>query len=238
MSSVQTEARPRQALDRRRILETALRFVDRHGLEALSMRKLGAELGVEAMALYYHVPNKAALVEGMLGIVLEQLQLPDQQVPGDWTDAVRAVAGSFRQLGMQHPHLFPLLATVGFENQASLQPTEAVLSLLTAAGLEPADAFIAFVALKAYVVGHTLWVIGDQFSGTRGGETVGPLIGDNLPATQFPQLAASAARLCDQTVDANFLKGLDLVIEGVRARISPLPLGEAARSAGEGGDQP
>jgi len=232
MSSVQTDARPRQALDRRRILETALRFVDRYGLEALSMRKLGAELGVEAMALYYHVPNKAALVEGMLGIVLEQLELPDQLPSSDWTDAVRAVAGSFRQLGMQHPHLFPLLATVGFENPASLQPTEAILGTLTAAGLEPADAFIAFVALKAYVVGHTLWMIGDQFSGARGGETVCALISDNLPPEQFPQLTASAAQLGDQTVDANFLNGLDLVIDGVRARISASPSGRGRAERG------
>jgi AcrR family transcriptional regulator len=56
----------RRSLDRRRILVTALRLVDREGLEALSMRKLGAELRVEAMSLYNHVPNKSALLDGMV----------------------------------------------------------------------------------------------------------------------------------------------------------------------------
>src|SRR5687768_5829904 len=93
----------RQALDRRRILEAALRFVDANGLDALSMRKLGAELGVEAMALYYYLPNKAALVQGMLGLVLEELQLPTAPPTGaDWADLVRQAALSFRQLGLSH----------------------------------------------------------------------------------------------------------------------------------------
>src|ERR671930_489574 len=67
---------PRQPLDRRRILQTALELVDSEGLPALSMRKLGVALGVEAMAIYYHVPNKAALLEGIAELVLEQLTVP------------------------------------------------------------------------------------------------------------------------------------------------------------------
>ena len=58
----------RRPLDRRTILEAAVRFVDSEGLDALSMRKLGAELGVEAMSLYNHVPNKGALLDGMVEV--------------------------------------------------------------------------------------------------------------------------------------------------------------------------
>src|SRR5918994_3229853 len=63
----------RRPLDRRTILEAAVRFVDSEGLEALSMRKLGAELGVEAMSLYNHVPNKGALLDGMVEVLLGEL---------------------------------------------------------------------------------------------------------------------------------------------------------------------
>src|ERR687897_3600398 len=68
----------RQPLSRRRILEAAVRFVDREGLEALSMRKLGSELGVEAMSLYNHVPNKDALLDGMVEVLLGELEVPPE----------------------------------------------------------------------------------------------------------------------------------------------------------------
>src|SRR5215217_6630955 len=68
----------RRPLSRRRILEAAVRFVDREGLEALSMRKLGSELGVEAMSLYNHVPNKGALLDGMVEVLLGELEVPPE----------------------------------------------------------------------------------------------------------------------------------------------------------------
>jgi AcrR family transcriptional regulator len=55
-------------LSRRRVLEEAVRFTDREGLEALTMRRLGSELGVEAMSLYNHIPNKSALLDGMVEV--------------------------------------------------------------------------------------------------------------------------------------------------------------------------
>src|SRR5919112_6853273 len=68
----------RQPLSRQRILEAAVRFADREGLEALSMRKLGSELGVEAMSLYNHVPNKGALFDGMVEVLLGELEVPPE----------------------------------------------------------------------------------------------------------------------------------------------------------------
>src|SRR5262245_35197919 len=149
----------RQALDRRRILQAALELVDEQGLEALSMRKLGAALGVEAMALYYYVPNKAALVQAVAELVLDQLEVP-VDLGGDWADIIRALARSFRQLGRAHPKVYPLLATIGFTDAAAIRPAEVVLEGLRRAGLSLSDAFVAFVTLKSYVVGHTVWALG------------------------------------------------------------------------------
>src|ERR1700682_169351 len=83
------------ALDRQAILQAALRLVDASGLQALSMRRLGAELGVEAMSLYHYLPHTAALTQGLAEIVLGELRLPAAGATIGWQSAVRAVARSF-----------------------------------------------------------------------------------------------------------------------------------------------
>ncbi|HWI45936.1 MAG TPA: TetR family transcriptional regulator, partial [Rubrobacter sp.] len=97
----------RRPLSRQRILEAAVRFVDREGLEALSMRKLGSELGVEAMSLYNHVPNKGVLLEGMVEILLGKLQIPPESE--GWERRVKDAYRAFRRLAHEHPNVFPLL---------------------------------------------------------------------------------------------------------------------------------
>src|ERR671910_3474527 len=97
----------RQPLSRRRILEAAVRLVDRGGLEALSMRKLGSELGVEAMSLYNHVPNKGALLDGMVEVLLGELEVPPEN--HGWEERVRDGYRAFRRLAHEHPNVFPLL---------------------------------------------------------------------------------------------------------------------------------
>src|SRR5919112_3249419 len=97
----------RQPLSRRRILEAAVRFADREGLEALSMQKLGSELGVEAMSLYNHVPNKDALLDGMVEVLLGELEVPPED--DSWDERIREGYRSFRRLAHEHPNVFPLL---------------------------------------------------------------------------------------------------------------------------------
>src|ERR687897_673164 len=97
----------RRPLSRRRILEAAVRFVDREGLEALSMRKLGSELGVEAMSLYNHVPNKDALLDGMVEVLLGELEVPSERAA--WEERVKEAYRGFRRLAHEHPNVFPLL---------------------------------------------------------------------------------------------------------------------------------
>src|SRR5215218_3500871 len=93
----------RRPLSRRRILEAAVRFVDREGLEALSMR----ELGVEAMSLYNHVPNKSALLDGMVEVLLGELEIPPEDE--GWERRIREAYRAFRRLAHEHPNVFPLL---------------------------------------------------------------------------------------------------------------------------------
>ena len=232
----------RAALDRARIFQAALVLVDQHGLERLSMRKLGATLGVEAMALYHYVPSKAALLDGVVALVLGQLPLPLTTAHGqaaadtagtadtadsadtavgaaaaaaaDWPDLIRQVARAFCQLGHRHPNVFPLLATVGFDNPATLAPAEAVVATLACAGLETTQAFDAFVALKSYVVGHVLWA-----NAAPDGRPATHRPWPTIAAADYPCLADHFAATRGPDLDAQFEAGLDLLIGGIRARL-------------------
>jgi len=90
----------RSPLTRERVLRTALAMVDKGGLEALSMRKLAAELGVEAMSLYNHVANKEDLIDGMIDLVFGEIELPPSD--GDWKTAMRRRAISLRDVLLRH----------------------------------------------------------------------------------------------------------------------------------------
>src|SRR6478752_5846368 len=105
-----------------RIMDAALRYVDQNCLDELSMRRLGSELGVEAMSLYRYFPSKAALLDGVVCNALTDLALPAQG-SGEWESDVRAYARSFRRLSREHPRLMPLLATTGPENHTLAEVT-------------------------------------------------------------------------------------------------------------------
>jgi AcrR family transcriptional regulator len=213
-SRTNTEQANGPPLDRRAILQAALRLVDANGLGALSMRRLGAELGVEAMSLYYYIPSKAALTQGLAEIVLGELRLPPEGIsPDDWPAALREMARSFRGLGFAHPNVFPLLAQIGLDNPAAYPPTEAVLALLRSAGFDEQLAFTAFSTIKSYVVGHVLWILGDALIGQgRAGQIVEPRF-----AERFPQLASYLPYIgeCDEEVE--FERSMDVLIAGLHA---------------------
>src|SRR5687767_14332680 len=93
-------ARRRAPLTKQRVLRAAVALADEHGLDALSMRRLGRELGVEAMSLYNHVANKDEILDGIVELIAEEVELPQ---PGSaWQPAMRQLAVSFRQLFLRH----------------------------------------------------------------------------------------------------------------------------------------
>src|ERR1700741_4608926 len=89
------------------ILQSALRIIDRDGVDGLSMRRLSVEVGRDPTVLYRHVPNKAALLDGVAEVVLGQLHV-DTADP-DWAGQLRTVAHDFRRLALAHPNVVPLL---------------------------------------------------------------------------------------------------------------------------------
>src|SRR5438105_14591638 len=129
MAKAVTSSRRRTTLSRERIAAAAVAVIDGEGLDALSMRRLGAELGVEAMSLYRHFPSKAALLEAVVGRLLAELLLP---VPGivPWQESFRTLARDYRRLLLRHPNAIPLLATLQLSNPGALGAAGAVMALL------------------------------------------------------------------------------------------------------------
>jgi TetR/AcrR family tetracycline transcriptional repressor len=142
-------------LTRERILATALQVIDAHGLEALSMRRLGAELGVDPMTVYHHLPGKDAVVRGVVAQVFAEMPLPASN--GPWRDRVRAWAQTYRALARAHPNL--VLRMVSDPAAVAIAAERINVSLyaaLEASGLAPEYASRIADVIVDYINGFVL----------------------------------------------------------------------------------
>jgi AcrR family transcriptional regulator len=147
----------RKPLNRERILDTAIVLVDEEGIEALSMRKLGQALGYEAMSLYNHVANKDDLLDGILELVLAEMQPPD---PEGGLPAIRAAALSAHEALNRHPWAANLLMASGRIRPARLRYMEALLACLRGAGFSAETTYHAYHIIDAHIIGFSLWQAG------------------------------------------------------------------------------
>jgi AcrR family transcriptional regulator len=142
-----------KGLSRERIVDAAIRIIDRDGIEGLSMRALGRECEVEAMSLYRYVANKDELLDAVQEGIVAQMQLATQR---SWLDTLEAAAREFRRVLAEHPRAIALFvrpaATAG-----ALAALEQVWRVLVKAGFSELDALRAFQALLAFIVGQALW---------------------------------------------------------------------------------
>jgi AcrR family transcriptional regulator len=200
----------RRPLTRRRVIEEAVRFVDREGLEALTMRKLGAELGVEAMSLYNHVPNKSALLDGMVEVVLGELEVPSRG--RGWEQRIREGYRAFRWLAHEHPNVFPLLVYRPPETMDGVWLVEEFLRTLQEAGFDKEIALRAFRVLSSYTFGYAMAEI-RGFALEPDGARLGAY---GLSPGEFPRLSELKPLLEDVDHDAEFEFGLDLILAGLQ----------------------
>jgi len=203
----------RRPLSRRRILEAAVRFVDSEGLEALSMRRLGAELGVEAMSLYNHVPNKEALLDDMVELLLGELEIPPEDEA--WEVRVRQAYRAFRRLAHEHPNVFPLLVVRPPDTMDGVWLVEEFLGTLRGAGFDSETALYAFRTLSSYASGYAMAEI-RGFAMEPSGTRLGAL---SLPRDDVPNIHELHARLQRVDHDAEFEFGLDLILAGLKGKL-------------------
>lgn len=207
----------RAPLSRERIVTAALRLIDEGGLEALTMRRLGAELGVEAMSLYKHVPGKEAILDGVRGRLLAEFAagLDRAGDDGDWREHLRRFAHGYRALGRAHPDAVTLLAH-GVERAyvAGSAVAEATLARLIAAGFARGDAIMAARTVVRYVLGFGLV--------DRAAEDApATLTGDELAALSRarPLVGALMRSLSSGAEDALFDFGLETLLAGLTRRL-------------------
>jgi TetR/AcrR family transcriptional regulator, tetracycline repressor protein len=200
----------RQPLSRRRVLEEAVRLVDREGLEALTMRRLGAELGVEAMSLYNHVPNKSALLDGMVEVLLGELEIPPKD--RSWEERIREGYRAFRRLAHEHPYVFPLLVARPPDTMDGVWLVEEFLRTLQEAGFGKERALHAFRALSSYTFGYAMAEI-RGFALEPDGSRLGA---HRLSPDEFPRLSELKPQLEEVDHDAEFEFGLDLILDGLQ----------------------
>jgi len=140
-------------LTRERIVKTALDLVDREGLKSLSMRKLGAALGVDPMAVYYHIPNKHALLDAIVEAVMSSIDLRADSRSEPPEKRVMWAAHAYRDALLAHVNALPILLTHGPSTPAALRPVELLVGILRDAGLPPAQALAGMNAIAAAVRG-------------------------------------------------------------------------------------
>ena len=146
---------PQRPLTREAILRQALEVADREGLGALSMRRLGRELGVEAMSLYRHVASKQALLEGLVELVLDEAGVDSGA--GEPRAVLRDWAHAFRAAARRHPEVVRLFATEPLATPAWGGAVEALLAVLRDAGASDEAAVHAYRLVTTFATGYVLW---------------------------------------------------------------------------------
>ena len=211
------KAEARIPLTRERILQAALELADASGVEALTMRRLGEELGFEAMSLYRHVTNKYDLLDGMLDLVLAEWQRPDGD--GHWLQRIRTSASSVHDALRRHPWSAQLLMTGGHIPPARLAYMDSLLGTLRESGFDADSAYHVYHLLDGYIFGFTLWEIA-YTAQPMDAEAVTKIM-QAIPWGEYPHLAEHRDQHMSEGPHrdvSSFDVGLDLILDGLARR--------------------
>ena len=207
---------PRQPLSRDRVLEAAVAFADVHGIDSLTMRKLGEVVGVEAMSLYNHVANKDDLLDGMIDRVFGEIGLPAGG-PG-WRAAMRARAVSARAVLSRHRWAIGLMESRTSPGAATLRHHDAVIGSLRAGGFSVEMAAHAFSLLDSYIYGFALQEATLPFDGGRDTAELAQEILAAVRPEDYPHLTELAVEHVMQPgydYGNEFAFGLELILDGL-----------------------
>ena len=207
-----------KGLTREMLTAAALRIVDSDGLDALSMRRLGSELGVDPMAAYRHIPNKGLLLDEVVEAVMSEIDIDAVDASLPWQDQLRALALSYLATLMAHPHAAPLIAERSLRGAGSLRVVERALHIMTDAGARLGDAIATIDAIGLLASG--IAQAGSASPEPAAGAAGNPFAG--LPPQEFPLLAqaAQAGALSDGLADV-LTFAVDAMIAAIAAKAPP-----------------
>jgi AcrR family transcriptional regulator len=209
-------------LSREKIATAALAVIDRDGLDALTMRSLGRELGVAAMSLYRHVADRSALEVLVVETVVSGIDLAPEAVTDQPGQEVRRLMLALRDALNAHPAAIPLILTRPTSSEAALLPIEALLEALARAGLAGLELLGAYRTLFAFLVGFAQADLAGPVSSGRPAELDGVATGVlRLPEQRFPRLRACTMTALTSDSDTEFAHGLAAVLRGLGISESP-----------------
>jgi AcrR family transcriptional regulator len=198
------------------VLRAALRIADRDGIEAVSMRKLGQALRVEAMSLYKHVADKEDILDGLADLVMCEVELPTSD--SEWRSSLRATAISVHGALLRHPWAAPVLETRRTPGPARLRFLDAVVGVLQGAGFSLPDVARAFMALDSHIYGFALQEAGLRFTMADAPRAAGGMA--TRAGDEYPNLRVIAQRAAADPAafPVDFEFGLDILLEGLSRR--------------------
>jgi AcrR family transcriptional regulator len=199
-------------MSRELVLSSALRLADAEGMDALTMRRLAQELGVEAMTLYYYVANKDEIVSGIVDLVHAEIELPAAGEP--WKPALRRTAISAHEVLLRHGWASAHWLSIGL-TPARLAYMEAILACLRAGGFTPYQTHLAYHALESHIVGFTLWLAGMALPNDL--TDIATQVLDEVSADEFPAFVEHIhehLRPPKRTDVGAFEFALDLLLDG------------------------
>jgi TetR/AcrR family tetracycline transcriptional repressor len=214
------KGKPRAGLTREAIIKAALEIVDREGLDALSMRHLGSMLKVDPMAIYYHVPNKSALLDGLVEAIMGEidLTLDDRSLPDP--ERIIAAAHIYRDVMMAHPQAVQVFAINNLNTRESFRPVEYLLDMFLGAGFSPHRALAAVNIFGRFVRGFVLFEvhqgIADEVNACNGCE-VPESLQQLLPVEEFPRMHQVMASVGALGSADEFDLGIRALVEGMFA---------------------
>lgn len=204
----------RSPLTRERVLRAAVALADEQGIAALSMRTLGAALGVQAMSLYNHVSNKEDILAGIVDLVVGEIEVPAAEE--DWRVVMRRRAQSAHAVLMRHPWACGLLMSRANVGPAMLRYLDATLGCLHRAGFSLPMADHAWNAMDSFIYGFTLHKLNFPFKAEEYAQAAAFYL-PTLSAAQYPTFHALTVLVAtgqhDGLHDLEF--GLDLLLDGL-----------------------
>ncbi|MEV7039750.1 TetR/AcrR family transcriptional regulator [Amycolatopsis sp. NPDC051061] len=219
---------PKPAHSRRDVALAAIRIADAEGLDAVSMRRVAAELGAGTTSLYRYVSKKDEVLELMGDEVLAELR--DAPLPSGWRDGLRAIARLLREVGLRHPWLTTVAAGRAIHGPHSLRWRERTLSVFDDMDLGTDEMLAALGTLSAFVLGHVLGELADREAARRSGLShdqwmeregeYGPMIMNSGEYPRFTRvmIEAELPHAADRQ-DRGFEAGLDRVLAGIAAHL-------------------
>jgi AcrR family transcriptional regulator len=221
MAKHKSRTRPRrQPLSRERVLQAALKLVDKAGVESLSMRGLAGTLGVEAMSLYKHVANKDEVLNGLVELVIAEIELPP--AGQEWRSAMRERAISARRVFLRHPWAAVLIESRIHGSPVGLHYANSVLGLLRHGGFTVPMAHRAFLLIDSYLYGFVMqevhWPFGEADIGA-----MAEAMTTQLSPQEYPHLLEAMGDVVAASVDGNFSgvydaqfrDGLELILDSL-----------------------